>query len=1151
MSEGFLFFTCVRFWPKSLPAGEPVFSQKLGPRIQYPMDLLIAELPAQATFSLVANVVNSEQGILECTGISPYQVFRVSNAPSLTPGLYTFYDLLRSEEDGPCCQCGELTAIMPHLPKGDFQQVTIMDLCSGMGGFSIASQMIGMPTVAFVEKSQLACDALRANFTCPVIQGDLGDMATLKQAHAARGNGFLQVTGGFPCQGFSLQGDQMGMNDHRSHSLCYILHAAWLLQADDVLLECVANVINFRQAQDYIDCFAATANMHATKLIFDLQAQWPVRRNRFWCHLMKKDQPNMHIPSWPKSQCFRTLGTIMPLDALWSEADEQQLEWDPSELAIYLDSAFGDDQRLLQEHGQAPTVLHSWAHINRPCPCGCRGAFCLARLRSGGARGFGLLSSRSGKYRHLHPEEGALLCTVPPGYQFPMPARSALSLLGQIAAPMQVLWVQAHILSGLQMHHWGWTGIDPMRMIQALQDFLRSYAFTKWTTPSMYVPRHIQLQIEGQHFIHEIKVDTPIRVADLVLAEKRLGGWGHYVVLKFQGQRLPMDTCLVPNVIYTIEYRTCKQLKPFPQPTGLLGGGSPGIDTLLGDRLLWTFMQRLILCSDVSTHHGLPFLMYPFSVVQFLQMDLPIAVTQSWHRRWSLDQGDIFLICELHGHWILLHGRWISGQQGLHWTVHDGLLMSQSFPWCLQLTMKFTHALQLQHLGLTTGLSIAQVQPHTCGTIALLHLAQRLQLLDQVRSDEVLALHNWLLQWQEPGSYLVGGGLPADYHAKLVRLLIEHGVPADRATDRANLVIQKLGPASIQEAFVARNCWAYLKAIASKPSIAMRLVQPDELSKHIESTASSTFGAKVTNAKSKKTKSDKKQPVPPLTLDPAQLTLHHTYFKDTEDDVVSQIDFADVEAEAHGVAICTLAQGHHFLQSQDSISSNPLAILTTERPAAALMEQFDIQPIVFAAKYQGTGEPVLIYGALKNLGDLRVRQHVPGNTEAPSLINTQVIKVQIFRDEFTGSWSQLAQAPVRTLCQEVPLLQLCSGKDCGTGCPKSHAAVDEELDTILLEIWARSFSKIEGGKVAAADAHTFSVFLRIPESILESLLQCGVVGIYFEPRSSMTKSHDERYRVVWLPSRTLDEAQHVCHYSPCPGPGAHEAQIWHSSASGT
>ena len=65
---------------------------------------------------------------------------------------------------------------------------------------------------------------------------------------------------------------------------------------------------------------------------------------------------------------------------------------------------------------------------------------------------------------------------------------------------------------------------------------------------------------------------------------------------------------------------------------------------------------------------------------------------------------------------------------------------------------------------------------------------------------------------------------------------------------------------------------------------------------------------------------------------------------------------------------------------------------------------------------------------------------------------------------------------------------------------KSHAAVDEEWDSVLLEIWSRSFSKLEGGKAPAADAQIFGVFIRIPSSILDGLLQTIVAGIYFETK---------------------------------------------------
>ena len=160
-------------------------------------------------------------------------------------------------------------------------------------------------------------------------------------------------------------------------------------------------------------------------------------------------------------------------------------------------------------------------------------------------------------------------------------------------------------------------------------------------------------------------------------------------------------------------------------------------------------------------------------------------------------------------------------------------------------------------------------------------------------------------------------GLPNDLHEKLANVLQQHGVPAEAAQNRARLVTQKLGIASIKEAFAAKNCWAYLKAIANRPSVSLRLVLPDELSRHVASTASSRFGADIANAKAKKKKQDHKTPATPLSLDPEQLVLTHSCFRDTDDDIVQQIPFKQVEAEASGIAICNIAQACHFLQTSE------------------------------------------------------------------------------------------------------------------------------------------------------------------------------------------------------------------------------------------
>ena len=138
------------------------------------MDLSVASAPPGATFNIVVHVIKREHGITTCEGLSPRQVFTVFGAPDDLDGKYTIYDLVRAQDEVHDCFFGKDTLAVAHPPKDQFARVTLMDLCSGMGGFSIGSQLIGMRTCAFVERSSLACAALRANFSCPVIQGELG-----------------------------------------------------------------------------------------------------------------------------------------------------------------------------------------------------------------------------------------------------------------------------------------------------------------------------------------------------------------------------------------------------------------------------------------------------------------------------------------------------------------------------------------------------------------------------------------------------------------------------------------------------------------------------------------------------------------------------------------------------------------------------------------------------------------------------------------------------------------------------------------------------------------------------------------------------------------------------------------------------------------
>jgi DNA (cytosine-5)-methyltransferase 1 len=87
----------------------------------------------------------------------------------------------------------------------------LLDLFSGIGGFSLGAEANGIPTVAFVEKDPFCQKVLRKHWSnTPIIS----DIRTVK-GEDYETDGVTIISGGFPCQPFSQAGKRKGKDDDR------------------------------------------------------------------------------------------------------------------------------------------------------------------------------------------------------------------------------------------------------------------------------------------------------------------------------------------------------------------------------------------------------------------------------------------------------------------------------------------------------------------------------------------------------------------------------------------------------------------------------------------------------------------------------------------------------------------------------------------------------------------------------------------------------------------------------------------------------------------------------------------------------------------------------------------------------------------------
>ena len=421
--------------------------------------------------------------------------------PGLDQGVYTIYGLQRTHSslDGVTCSLGEDAIVIPKAPHTPTVWSQAFELCAGLGGIARGAQALGIRTVAQNDRSPLALEALQANFG-HTVPGDIGQREVRIKIHQAYIRNPAMLTAGFPCQPFSRQGDGKGLADSRGKTLHHIVKITWHLQVPALILECVTEAGQNAEVQRILNELAFRMDWQKAAVVLELARQWASRRLRWWCVMLPSAHPPLGIPDWPEDRSTSTVRALLPDFPLWTPEEEAALRWTRQEEQYYMDPAYGSDHRRLVMDEPAPTALHSWGNALTACPCGCRSAgFSETRLRQGGLRGFGIWSERLQGFRFPHPVEVGLLNTMPLYHVHPGSPRSAMCLEGQLAAPLQSLWVLAHTQANAAAHLGLTPPKDPLTAMQEFKNQLRSTASLIHQVPT--VLRSLAQDL-SQHTVH-------------------------------------------------------------------------------------------------------------------------------------------------------------------------------------------------------------------------------------------------------------------------------------------------------------------------------------------------------------------------------------------------------------------------------------------------------------------------------------------------------------------------------------------------------------------------------------------------------------------------------------------------------------------------
>ena len=419
--------------------------------------------------------------------------------------------LVESDEGVKQLLIDDSATVFPHFLLALGNLGKCIELCAGAGFMSTGARAAGLESIAGFEQNEKFEPMFAANggrnFCCL----DIHSSECVKHAFRLGGQSAV-VLSGIACQPYSKAGDEKGGGDCRSGTLPATLKVAWLIQSPIVILECTPTAMTNAFVQTQIKQFAQQAGYHVFQQVLHLDRQWVGKRDRWWCVLSARPLGQVRFEDLPEATDFKVVSDVMQSPCAWPDTELAALELTLYEHHKIHCCSKGLDSLLLNFQAPLPTALHSWGNQCYRCACGCRAAFSERRLNERGV--FAVLISLGSvikheghtfpKCRHLHPSEVAVLSgarVIPWGGSM----RLGLAAVGQMASPLQAVWVCSHVVSTIAKFTQVPTHASPAECLSSLRASVLHDCELLW--PKVVTP------IEPQGL--EPRVDVSIRLGHL------------------------------------------------------------------------------------------------------------------------------------------------------------------------------------------------------------------------------------------------------------------------------------------------------------------------------------------------------------------------------------------------------------------------------------------------------------------------------------------------------------------------------------------------------------------------------------------------------------------------------------------------------------